>query len=163
MKQAFKSLKALSLIEMMLVLVVVATILLLGVRYYSIAIQQANVARVVKDIQIIQDGAKEWLLANSDFSISATNGFKKLGMSKLVADGLVPSNYAGKQGDLYEAEYSAYIYVDRLRITLGDVPKKFCESVAAKLQGRAANVNCSPTNLSLKRYEIRYDLDFTEL
>jgi prepilin-type N-terminal cleavage/methylation domain-containing protein len=87
--------KGFSLLEIMLVLAITATVLVLGIRYFQINLQNLKVEHAVEQINALTNSSYEWLTAQKqeDFSGSSQNA---ISLAKLSAAGLIPN------GNLYQ-------------------------------------------------------------
>lgn len=123
-------LRAIGLIEMMLVMAVIAVIAVVTAQYYNSTRNAARVNRVISDIKVIHDAVKTWAETNSDWTIPLT-------LNTLVTDKLLPAQYLTTQGELWGATYTlekAVISgqtVGSIKLTM--MEKAYCTAILKKL------------------------------
>lgn len=83
--------KGISLLEVVLSLVVISTIIVLAVRYFSIASEHTLIAKASQQVRLVSSASYDWLNAQpqADFSDSGSN---EISITKIVDAGLLNEN-----------------------------------------------------------------------
>lgn len=134
-----------SLLELLLFIVVAASIVLLSVRYLSESRLNLKVDQSIEQIQKITNAGYQWLQSRSQlrFDNSGSNNAVNISMSQLLATHLL-SNLSSDTQDAWGGAIAVSPAADPayLSITLPNVPNNACQIIMRKLSGTAHQQNC---------------------
>ncbi|MCD6046595.1 MAG: hypothetical protein K0S08_242 [Gammaproteobacteria bacterium] len=105
------SIKAFSLLELLLVLSIGALIIATSVRFYSTSIRDSRVTQAAQDIKVIRQAAAEWVLNQPDYKGGSTNCTTApnncISMTALNSAGLLPKSISDGTGTTpWQTNYS---------------------------------------------------------
>lgn len=136
--------KGVTIIEITLVLAVAAIIIIMATRYYQSAGRNSKVNQAQDQISAVIAAATNWRIGRSGYNDTTVNG-ETLGITALVADGLLPKEMGGSDGAGAGATpWAGSISVTQngvnsFTITFTTVDSKDCEALKG-LYGNSANV-----------------------
>ena len=135
--------RGVTLMELMLALVVIAVLLFLAVRYYTVAREGAKVAQAISRIDMAVNASYKWLEGMNQ------TGFRTINADKLVDKGLllkqdIKNPWIGT--DMSIGPYA--VDSDHVSIEYLGIPKTACQSLAAKLKEKTykSNSECGLKN-----------------
>lgn len=127
--------KAITLLELMLSLAIIAIILVMATRYYDIVHSSEQTGDASAMIQAIRAGSQRWLLSNENFTGISVPAMQNLN--------LLPTTFGTNP-------WGGTIKVDpapndtsKIQINLTNIPAAACENLSARFSTTAISVNCT--------------------
>jgi prepilin-type N-terminal cleavage/methylation domain-containing protein len=118
--------KGITLLEMMLVITIIATILILATRYYESAHSSSLENVATESMQAIYSAEQQYCMDN-DCTIS------KPSINILVTNGLLPSNFAANANPWGVISDAASTFNNPFVATFSDVPGESCTNLQSKM------------------------------
>ncbi len=128
-----KCLHAISLLECLLSIIVIASISTMAVRYYMITIRDMRVSHAISQIKRITDASYEWLQMQKQADFSATSNGVMINLQALVSNELLTDPHDtvapwGGKIDVAPGDNPSYI-----KIILNDIPQLACRNLTQQL------------------------------
>lgn len=137
-----KYLKAISLIEIILVLVVISSITTMAVRYYMITIRNLHVSQAIKQVKKLTEVSYEWLQTQKQADFSGSPEGTPISNEALINADLIQANTDTTDpwnGNITVAPGTDSSYV---MITLNNLPAKACRNMTQQLK----TINHAPSD-----------------
>lgn len=124
-----------SLLEVLLVLVIVASILLMAVRYFSVSVRNTRVATSVRQIQFLTRASYEWLQTQKQENFSDDPNGTTISLQKLIDAGLVTPDDKGEYLDSWGGNIIVAPGKDArfVKITFENLPGHACAQLRRQL------------------------------
>ncbi|PHQ79190.1 MAG: hypothetical protein COB66_07395 [Coxiella sp. (in: Bacteria)] len=128
-----KTQKAISLLEVVLALAVIASITMMAVRYYIITLRDTRVSHAISQVKRLTKGSYDWLQAQHQADFSDAAGGQSITLQKLVTDQLIEDkidtiNPWGGTIDISPGSDSDYV-----QISLDNLPQPACRNLTQQL------------------------------
>lgn len=136
-----------SLLELLLVLVVIAVLLVTTVRFYLIARSNAQVTQTLAQIDTLVDASYKWVegqQGNFCGPSSSDNCTNPVSIDALINAGFITKSDTYNAFDGVTPVVLSFWDQDKskLKISISPIPQGPCQSLVAKLTGRAYHVSC---------------------
>lgn len=127
-----------SLLEIVLALVIIASIVTLSVRYFTVTSRQLKVTHAEKQIREVTKASYEWLQAQMQQNFSSNPDGTTINMEQLINAGLITSNDQDDHVYLLNPWGGRVLVTpgadpSYVRITMTNVPEKDCRSLRQQL------------------------------
>lgn len=146
-----KKLLGVSLLEIMLALVIGATVLLAATRFFLITSENARISNATSMIQQIADASFKWFEANPSFTAPSFN------FQTLVAMRLLPEPYFDptEQKTLIKNPWGGDIDLvgvspEHFTVTMFNTPAKPCNKLAAHFKDYSAVCRCTKKSCAVQ-------------
>ncbi len=126
---------AISLLECLLSIVIIASISMMAVRYYIVTTRDMRVSHAISQIKRITSASYEWLQAQNQANFSADDGGQAITLQQLVDDQLIKTQndtvapWGGPIAVAPADDNPAYV-----KITLNAVPQLACRNLTQQLK-----------------------------
>lgn len=129
-----RTLTAISLLECLLSLAVIASISLMAVRYYIVTTRDMRVSNAISQIKKITNASYEWLQTQKQANFSGTDGGTAISLNALISDQLLDprhDTFSPWGGTISVGPSADPSYV---RITLTNLPPLACKNLTQQLR-----------------------------
>lgn len=126
---------AISLLECLLSIIIIASISMMAVRYYIITMRDMRVSHTISQIKRLTDASYEWLQMQKQADFSGNNGGQAISIQQLVKDQLLKNQndtitpWGGAITISAAGDNPSFI-----KITLSNIPQLACRNLARQLE-----------------------------
>ncbi len=134
-----KNKAGIGLLELMLALAVIALLLIMATRYFTLVDRSRKITSTIDTVELMQAAAQRWILTNDDFSGITS-------MQDLVDHNLLPDSFdkSNKPLDEWGGAISITGNKSYLLLTLSAVPDSMCARLQSKITN---NITCAPPGI----------------
>lgn len=147
--------KAITLLELMLVLLIIAAILFTAIRYYANVRENAKVSEAAAQINLVVDAAYKWMAMQNQNNFCGGNDTKNctnpINLQKLMDAGLLTKNDIKSPWPAADAQLLGLQVNENLdnpmyvNVGYNRIPKTACESLVERFKNKVVIINNKPT------------------
>lgn len=126
---------AISLLECLLSIIVIASIAMMAVRYYIVTTRSMHVSQAISQIKRITDASYEWLQMQKQANFSSQGGGYAITIQQLINDQLLTAKrdtvtpWGGTINVAPAGDNPSFV-----KITLNNVPQSACRNITQQLK-----------------------------
>ena len=146
-----------SLLEVMLSLAIIAIILVMATRYFTIAMRSEKTNEAVKVLQTMMKASDDWLWTYKTYKKTANN--PDVSTAALINLGLVPKNYSAVDANPWGGTIDVKPNSEnQVTIFLTNVNESDCQNLAAMMQNQGFKqaLCAAVTPSEVARFELPY-------
>lgn len=126
--------KAISLLEILLALVVIASISMMAVRYFIITSRDAKVSQAIRQVKMLTHASYAWLDAQKQSDFDDSDGGTAISISELLDAQLIESPHDTTDPWGGEIEVTAGDDPSYVKIEMSSIPSEDCKNLTQQLK-----------------------------